>query len=262
MIKHMASGVRLFALAVAVAVWAGCRPAPPVGLGSGLASCIPADTRVLAGAHLPQIRSNPLLRKALSDWLPMLDRAGEASAVVIAYNGKDLLWAATGPFRAAPPGATLLAPELAVAGPPLAVRAAAAQHSTGKSGSPALVAVAGAVAAQPIWAVVAGGTHLPLPGNAANLNRLLALTQYATFSLDAGRELTLRSTGICGSAAEAQHLEETIRGILTLAGASTRDPALAPVASGIRIRRDGQILHLELAAAPGVIDPLLRAPGQ
>jgi hypothetical protein len=212
---------------------------------------------MLAGIHLNQVRNSPVLQKVFAQWLPLLDRAGEASDVLIAYNGKDLLWAGSGPFHTAPPGATLLNPQLAVAGPASAVRAATAQQATGKTGAPALVAQAEPVASQPIWAVLAGGAPLPLSGNAANVNRLLALTEYTRFAIELNSGLTLRATGICRSAGQARQLEQTIRGMVTLAGAATHDPTLSGILGSFEIRTDGSSVYASLSGTPEALERLL-----
>jgi hypothetical protein len=253
----MASGVSLAALTALGTVLAGCRAVPHRAVDPDLASCVPANTRVLAGIQIDRVHASPLLEKWFAGSLSALLPAGDASAVLVADTGAGLLWATRGPFREAPAGATLLAPQLAVSGPDAAVRAAAAQHASGRTGAPALVAQAELIATQPVWAVVAGNAQYRLSGNAANLDRLFALTDYTTLTLDAGSQIGLHVTGICRSADRARQFEETLRGLLSLARAATRDRGLASILSAVQIRRDNLTVHVDAAGSPELIQRLV-----
>lgn len=224
-----------------------------------MAACVPPDARALAGIHLDQIRANPVLRDVSANWLPLLDAAREASDLLAIYNGKDLLVVGRGEFHATPPGATLLAPQLAVTGPAAVVRAAAAQHAAGRPGSAALVNQAETVARQPIWAVVVRGTALPLSGNAVNVSRLLDMADYTTIAVGGNSGLTLHATGICRSADDARKLEETLRGLLSLAGAATRDRDLAAVLASVQVNREDIRVHADLSGNPESVARLLRS---
>jgi hypothetical protein len=256
---HMASGVSFAALTALFTVLAGCRAATHHAVDPELASCVPENTRVLAGIQIGQVQASPLLEKwftgSLSAWMPTRD----ASAMLVAYTGSGLLWATRGPFREPPAGATLLAPQLAVTGSDAAIRAAAAQHASGRTGAPGLVAQAELVATQPVWAVAVGNIQYPLSGNAANLNRLLALTDYTTLTLDARSQIGLHVTGICGSAERARQFEETLRALLSLARAAAHDRDLELVLSAVQIRRDSLTVHVDAAGAPELVERLVRS---
>jgi len=255
----MACGWSYAAFAGVLACAAACRVTPPRAIDAELAACVPAEARMLAGAHLDQVRAAPGLQELLAGWLTLLEPARDASSVLVAYTGSDLLWAAHGDFRTPPRGATVLSPQLAVTGPPALVRAAAAQRAAGRIGAPALLAEAETVARQPVWAVVPGNAPLPLSGNAANLNRLLGYTNYTTLTLDAGSQIGLHVTGICGSADRARQFEETLRGLLSLARATTRDRDLASVFAAVQIRRDDLTVHADITTAPETVQRLLQA---
>ncbi len=256
---HMVSAGSLVALTALCALLAGCRSAPHSVVDPELASCVPADTRVLAGVQFSQVHANPVLQKLFASSLSLLLPPRDASAVLVAYTGAGLLSAMRGAFRDAPQGATVIGPQLALAGPDAAVRAAAEQHATGRTGAPALLARAELVAAQPVWAVALGNTTYPLSGNAANLNRLAALTDYITLTLDAGSQIGLHVTGICGSADRARQFEETLRALLSLARAAERDRNLESVLSAVQIRRDALIVHVDASAAPEIVERLFRS---
>lgn len=235
-----------------------CRATAPAAVDAELASCIPADTEMVAGIHLDQIRRNAMLQTLVSNWLPLLDQARDASSMLIAYNGKDLLWAGRGAYHAAPSGATLLTPQLAVAGPEPLVRAAAAQHAHGRTAAPELIAQAETIAKNPLWVVVKRGGALPLSGNATNFNNVLDLADYTTLAIELNTSVALHLAGICHSPDQARQMEETMRGLISLAAATTRDRDVAAMLKGIAIGRDGLTVHADVSVSPEALDPLLR----
>ena len=174
---------------------------------------MPPDALAVAGLHLDQIRG----RNLPAGWLALLEPLRDANYLMLAYNGKDVLVIARGRFAAAPAGAVLLAPDLALAGSPDAIRAAVRQRATGQPGAPSLLARSQPIAGRPIWAVVRGARPLPLTGNAANLNRLLRFTDYATIAATVNSAIELEAAGFCPTADAARQLEETLRGLISLA---------------------------------------------
>ncbi|MBZ5580508.1 MAG: hypothetical protein LAP40_28490 [Acidobacteriia bacterium] len=236
---------------------AACRTAAPrPAIAAELAACVPSDTRVLAGVHLDTLRANPGFQHLSRGWAGLLEPVRDASEVLVAYNGRELLVIARGQFRSAPAGARLLTPQLAVAGGDAAVRAATAQRATGRSGAPALVALADAVAAQSVWAVESGGGSLPLRGNSVNLNRLLAFTDHATFAAELNSAVTLHAAGICRSANAARHLEETLRGLLSIAAATVRDRDLAAWLAAVQVHRDELTVRADVSGSVEAVTKL------
>jgi len=208
-----------------------CRaPHPPVD--SALASCIPSDTVALAGANLDQLRASPLYQK-----LPpaLLQPLHDASYLLLAYNGKDILAVARGAFHNPPPGAVLLAKDLAVSGSPDAIRAATAQHNTGRTGAAWLLDRAPSAA--PLWVVALGGMAYPLPGDAANLNRFLSFADYASLSIHLDSGVRIDALGAARNPDSAQRLEESLRALFTLARAP----------KGIQLQRDGLNIRVTIA---------------
>lgn len=248
---------RAAGLAVLALSCAGCRSAPAALGDAELAACIPPATLALAGVHLDAVRASPLLRQLGAGVDTLLQPFRDASNLLVAYDGKDWLLIARGSFQTAPPGAVLLSPRLALAGPPNAVRAAAAQHARGTSGTPTLTIRAQSAAVQPVWAVVQGGVSLPLTDNLANLNRLMAETQYVTLTAELNSGLVLHAAGVCRSADEAQHLEETVRGLLSLAAPASRSRDLGALLGSIHPQRDGNTVHADLNASPDAVQQLL-----
>lgn len=254
----MVSTYTVTALAALSLASVACRPAAPPSVDAELAACVPGDTLVLAGIHLDQLRANPLFQKLSRNWSQMLEPFRDASYVWVAYNGRDLLFIAHGEFRTTPAGASLLTPQLALAGPADIVRTATAQHATGRTGVPSLVAISKGIAARPVWAVVLGGRPLPITGNSTNLNWLLRFTESATFSAELDSRVTLHATGVCHGADAAGQVEETLRGLFSLAAAAARDRDLSALLDSVQIRRDDATVRADLAAAPDALEKLLR----
>ncbi|MGA2268372.1 MAG: hypothetical protein ABSH44_07870 [Bryobacteraceae bacterium] len=216
---HFARFATLIALVMAAI---SCRSiTAPAAVDRGMASSIPADTLFLAGFSLDEIRASPLYSKLPPAVGALAEPLRDAGYLLLASNGKDLFSIVRGRFREAPAGATLIAPGLAIAGPPESIRAATEQHKTGRSGAPDLLAQAASVAAgKQVWMVARGGVTLPFAGNAANLNRLLRNLEYATMAIALGSRVELGASGIGRTAEASREFEENLRAILSLAAAA------------------------------------------
>jgi hypothetical protein len=214
------------------------------------ASCIPADTLVLAGVDLDRLRAAPLYSKLPAAAAAMAGAFAGASSALLAYNGKDLLGIARGSFATAPAGGTLAAPNLALFGTPQLVAAAMAQRRSRTAGAPALLARAESIAAgRQIWIVIQGGVALPLSGNAANLSRLLHNTESATVTANFDSGLALEVTAIGRTTDSARDIEETVRADITLAAAAeVRQPDMAKLLRSIRIDREDRSVRITLSA--------------
>ena len=225
------------------------------------ASCIPADTLVLAGVNLDRLRAAPLYSKLPAAVTAIAGAFTAASSALLAYNGKDLLVIARGSLAKAPDGATLAAPNLALFGTPQLVAAAMAQRRSRIAGAPALLARAESIASgRQIWIVIQGGVTYPLGGNAANLNQLLHHAESATVtaSFDSGLALEVTAIGRTGDA--ARDIEETVRADITLAAAAeARQPDLANLLRSIRIDRQDRKVRITLSADQDATTKLLTA---
>ena len=253
---HLARSAALVALAAAIS----CRSInAPAGVGRDMASSIPADTLLLAGLNLDELRASPLYPKLPPAVRALAEPLRDAGYLLLASNGKDLLSLARGRFRDAPPGATLVAPGLAVAGSPDSVHAAIAQHKTGRDGAPDLLARAASVAdGKQIWMVARGGVPLPVTGNAANLNRLLRDTEYATITACIGSRIEIEATAVGRTAEAGREFEESLRAILSLtAAASARRPELVALINSVLIRRDDRTVRVAFSAGPDAVVSLL-----
>ena len=223
-----------------------------------IAACIPSDTVALAGLRLDQIRASALYPALPAAWRALVEPLHDATSAHITYDGRDLLVIAQGHFRAAPPGAVLLSPSLALAGSRAAVDSAKAQRASGRTGAPRLLAEAETVAVKPIWIVLEGNVSVPLAGNFANFNRLLRYVDHATLTADLGSRVDIRLTGVGRTTDDARQLEESLRALVSLAAAGAHDPDLNAVFRSAQVsRQDSQVL-LTVSAGMAAVQKLLQ----
>jgi hypothetical protein len=220
---------------IALAILAACRtPAPPAAIDPALSARVPAATVVLAGVDLDRLRASPLYAKLPPAALGFLEPFGHARHVLIASTGVELLTIARGVV----PGATQLAPDLALSGAPNLIAAATAAHPPAGILAPA----ESVAAARPVWIAVRGGVALPLEGNLANVNNLLRGAEYVTLTLDPGDPAELRLVARCPTPEAALHFEQSFRALVSLAAAH------ATVLESIRIVREERVVRVSLSA--------------
>jgi hypothetical protein len=175
---------RRFFFVLPLVVLAACTPHPKLSPLAELASRLPADAIVLAGADLDQLRTSKLFSS-----IPESFRKG--SYVLAAYTGKDLVTATRDDGTIKLAGA-----------PGSGVPADLLRHAPDA----------------PLWLVVRGSATLPLTGNVANVNRLLHQTEYTVITATPGERISIHAEAFCRDNAAAQHLEENVRAIGSLSG--------------------------------------------
>jgi hypothetical protein len=252
---------RFAPLLALAALGVSCHSGPPPAIDPAAASAIPPGAQILAGVDLGRLRASPLHQQMPPAAMAFLEALRDADSLLAASQGSDYLVVARGSFRQAPAGFTLLAPSLAAAGSPAWLRAAAAQHRSGATGSPALLERAEPLAAaSAMWMVAAGSATLPVSGNGENVNRLLHTTQYATLSVRLGNDIALDATGMCDTPDSARRLEETVRAFATLGSAASarQQPAVADLLKRLRITRDDRAVHLSLPVEAGDLERILK----
>ena len=245
--------IRCAGLAALAGVLAlGCRQAPaPAAVDPALASCLTGDTLAAAGVNLDRLRASALYSKLPAAVAALLEPLRDASYLLLAYDGRDILAAARGRFPEAPVGSALLGKNIAVFGSPAALEKAKAQHRVGRTGAEWLLDRGAAVSTSPVWAVARGGVSFPLSGNAANLNRLSRLAEYETIALQLGPAIELEAAAVGRSPEAARNFEETLRGFFSLAAAGAgRAPDLAALLHSAQVTRDGAAVHASLSATP------------
>ena len=255
----MARYVHLAVLALAVLACSCRSKAPPV-IDTALASCVPADTVLVAGLNLDQIRATPLYRSVLPEVLNGIQSLRDTSYLMIAYNAHDLLFLGRGKYTEAPPGAALISNDLVISGPAESMRAAIAQHQKGVTGSPRLLDLAAGIAGgRQVWMVAQGGVAFPLTGNATNLNRILHLTEYVTLTAQMDSRIQIDATGLGRTSDASRQLEDSVRAILTFAAAgSARQPEIAQMLKAVEIRRDGLTVHATLSTSAETAEKVIR----
>jgi hypothetical protein len=192
-----------------------------------LAACIPANAAAVAGLDIARLRNT-----ALAEKLPVRDAAYALGAT----DGKDWLVVARGQLL----GGTAIAPGITAIGPDPMVQAAAAQHRTGTTGAPDLIARA---AAKPIWLVARGAMTLPVAGNLANINRLLHQTEYMTVAASVAERIDVDAAGACRTAAQAKQLEENVRALASLLLAKYP----------VEVRTEGATVHVKASLPVSVL---------
>src|ERR1019366_2117327 len=109
------------AASIALAILAACRTsAPPAAIDPALSARVPEAPVALAGVDLDRLRASPLYAKLPPAARAFLEPFGNAHRVLIASTGVELLTIARGVV----PGATQIAPDLALSGAPHLISAA------------------------------------------------------------------------------------------------------------------------------------------
>jgi hypothetical protein len=230
------------AVPLSLALLAACRaPAPSAAIDPALSARVPAATIALAGVDLDRLRASLLYAKLPPAALAFFAPFAHAHRVLIASTGVELLTIARGVV----PGATQIAPDVALSGAPSLVAAAIAEHPSSSILGPA----ESVAAARLVWIAVRGGVALPLEGNLANVNNLLRGAEYVTLALDPGDPAHLQLVARCPTPEAALHFEQSFRALVSLAAAH------ATVLESTRIVRQERVVRVSLSAP---LDALLK----
>ena len=236
---------------LAFALLAACGTSgPPAAIDRALSARVPAATVALAGVDLDRLRASPLYARLPPAALAYLAPFAHAHRVLIASTGVELLIIARGVV----PGATQVAPDLALSGAPNLIAAATAAHPPADILAPA----ESVAAARPIWIAVRGGSALPLEGNLANVNNLLRGTEYVTLAVQPGDPTQLELVARCPTPEAALRFEQSFRAMVSLVAATNaRQAATAGLLESIRIGREEQVVHVSLSAPLDALAKLL-----
>jgi hypothetical protein len=246
-----------------------------------LATLVPPGTVLMAGIRVDRLQETPAWKQHVAERpIPLLDDAARETGldlrrdlweVTIVSDGSETAAMARGKFaeqgmepsvspqarRMPYKGHTLLGtdraavvllnPTTAVAGRPSSLMWIIDER--GKStGPPApLSALLKTIPWEnQVWLVASGGT-VNMPGNAANLARMLGMAESAKAALkvDTGADLNAELTG--RSDQDAADLEGALRGLSGLARVATRDPEMQRAFEGVQIARDGRKVNVKLS---------------
>jgi len=236
-----------------LAALAGCVKTPPgPKIDPALASLIPPDTILLAGARLEALEKTPIYLNHLAKRsMPLIDdfpkqigldvRRQDLWELLLISDGKQSVFLGHGKFaneaepRIQRPGAIrfgykgynlvgderqavlLISPSVIGYGPTPALRWLIDQK--GKSTGPpaALAAQLKEMPAEAVlWATYGGGiTSLPFnaPGDMANMNKIITSIQSGSVFLDLRTGVNGLATGTCGSEEDAKMLYDSLRAL-------------------------------------------------
>jgi hypothetical protein len=167
-------------LVVLIAVLlAGCAHKP-----EALTAYIPKSAVAVAYVDLDRARTTPVYAR-----LPVPEDLRDASAVLAVFDGKD--WGTAVQRKSG-----------------ITATGVAAKQNGGTD------LLSRAAVDAPAWLVTRGSVTLPLPGNLANINRLLHQAEYVAVAM---RGDDVIATAECRTAEQARHLEENIRALASLA---------------------------------------------
>ncbi|MGO9965794.1 MAG: hypothetical protein ACLPY2_00855 [Bryobacteraceae bacterium] len=224
-------------------------------LDSDLDAAIPADAVIVAGANLDQLRGTPLWRAAPPG---LVEPFRQGSRLLAASARNEWLVLARGNFSQPPAGGRWLAPGLAAAGSGRLVAEAAGRWRSVRAAGPLLEFAVAHAAGSALWIAARGGVDLPLSGNYANFNRLLADVEYVSLSARLAGDCRLQLTAESRGEAAAQRFEQTLRAMLSLAAmAEARHGELAGALNGAVVRRDGRKIDAELSGSMETVASLL-----
>ena len=233
-----------------------CVSTPPgPKIDPALASLIPPDTILLAGARLDQLQKTAIYQKHLANRpVPVLDdfpkqiglqvRRQDLWELLLISDGKQSIVLGRGKFadeaepRIERPGATrfgykgfnlvgnereavlLVSPTVIGVGPTPALRSLI-DNKEKSNGPPASLAsqLKQMPAEAMFWAAYGGGvTKLPFnaPGDMANINKIIASIQSGSVYLDLRTGLNGLATGNCGSDQDAKTLYDGLRALVGL----------------------------------------------
>jgi len=247
----------LLTVVLAITGLASCVRTPPgPKIDPALASLIPPDTTLLAGARLDKLQETSIYKKNLANRpVPLIDdfpkqiglqvKRKDLWELLLISDGKQSVVLGRGKFadeaepRIERPGAQrfaykgfnlvgdereavlLLSPSVIGVGPTAALRSLI--DNKGKSSGPPsnLADQLKEMPAEAIfWAVYGGGvTKLPFdaPGDMANVNKIIASIQSGSIYLDLRAGVNGLAMGNCGSDQDAKGLYDALRGLTGLA---------------------------------------------
>jgi hypothetical protein len=284
-------------LAAAVLL-AGCTKAPVPGarIDPALAGLIPADTVMLAGVHADALQKTTVYVKHLADRsFPLLDdfmtqtglkRREDLWELLYISNGKQSVLLGRGKFsdEAEPdlkrPGAKrfgykgvtlvgddqtavmLVSPTVLGVGETPALKSLI--DNKGQSNGPPAALAERMKEIPPeaaFWAAYTGGpVSLPqMPGNFANLNKVMSTIQTGLAYLDLRTALNGLATGICATEQNANELQTALQGLVGVGRmmAPKNQPEMAKVFDGLRVTVESRKVNVHIDEPEELLDTVL-----
>ena len=236
---------RLCSAAALVLLIACRKAAPPEAIDQALASHVPVSAVALSGVDLDRLRTSPLYAKLPPAAQAFLSPLAKAQRALIASDGRGFLVIARGEIT----GATRAAEGIYLFGAPDLLAAAQTGHSPA-----AILTPAARVASGPaLWIAIRGGVRLPLSGDLDNFNNLLREVDWLTLTLQPSDPMTLEVRAECPRQDAAVHWEQTVRALVSMSAATTRDTQLAAALQTVRLERTERTVRANLTVPAGII---------
>jgi hypothetical protein len=229
--------------ALAAVVLASCgmeKPAPVV-------NAAPADSTAIAVLDLAMLRSAPAYDRLPAAVRALAEPLAGVKQLALAWDGKDLLMLAGG-FAQPPAGYTAIGKGIAASG--AAGRIEAARRALALAAPPPLLLPQGAAE---LHAAIRGDGKLPLSGNLSNAANLLSMASGSRLTAHVGTDVEVEVEAQCASSSQALQLEESLRAMLTLAAAGTKDAQLAEMLRDIKVTRENILIRVRVIANPATI---------
>jgi hypothetical protein len=287
--------MRALLLAVSVAIL-GCSSAQfgTARIDRGLAALVPADTILLAGIRMTELRSTSLYSKMMSqqrlsefdDFAKQtnFDPRKDVNEMLVASNGADVVVLARGNFKVqAPPGSkrsiykgatiygnaegayAILDSTTAVAGAERVLHKAIDQKQSGQPGAAGLVARAAALPGPAqVWFVSSGWGTLPdrlsaQGGNLSNFSRIFRSVEKASGTADLRSGIVGTVSGDCRTEPDAKTLGDAARGMVGLGRLSVPEnqPEMLRLFDGIKVEQKGQSVQANVNIPADLVDRLV-----
>jgi len=220
---------RLCSAAALVLLIACRKAAPPEAIDQALATRVPMSAVVLSGVDLDRLRTSPLYGKLPPAAQAFLTPLAKAQRALIASDGRAFLVIARGEIT----GGTRAGVGISLFGAPGLIAAAQSGHSAAAILTPA----ARVASEQAVWIAIRGGVRLPLSGDLDNFNNLLREVDWLTMILQPSDPVALEVRAECPTQDAAVHWEQTVRALVSMSTATTRDTELAGALQGMRLER-------------------------
>jgi hypothetical protein len=294
--------MKAWLLAISLMIVVGCSSAQTGGgrVDPVLAALVPADTLLLSGIRMSELRTTPLYVKMLSrDLSSTLDDFAKNTNFDIRKDVNDILIVSTstgsgrvllarGNFKIQAPAGfkksaykgvavysqgeaayAILDPTTAVAGTQPEVRKIIDQKQSGQRGATALLDRARNLpGAGQIWLVSNGWGTLPADlsrqdGNVANLARFMQSIERATAIADLRSGLVGNITGECKSEQDAKSLGDAARGMVGLGRLNVPEnrPEMLRLFDGIKVDQKQRSIQVNVNISADLIDRMFQMNG-
>jgi len=223
------------------------------GSAAPVTAAAPADSTAIVVLELEPLRAAPVYSKLPPAVRSLTDPLQHVKHLALCWNGKDLLMLAGG-FSQLPTGYTEIGKGIAAAGS--GERIAAARKAL-SGGTPVVQQPQGVAE---IRATVFGDGKLPLTGNLANAGNLLRIAATSTVTVHVENEVELEIAAQCVSSGKALQLEQSLRAMVTLASAGTKDPAISTLLQEVRVQRENILVRVRTVGSVEAFAKALGAP--